>query len=526
METVNPAMQATLDAAALTVMAARGQITGASVDGPFAFDNAINFDSARIKEIVSPVAGQADILVVPISKPVMLAKQLIYLAGADAAGLVLGARAPIILTSRSDSLKVRLASSRSPSWSPRAARPVWSQHDRLYAADLQSRLFDDQTRPVCHRSDAHAASGEAYRSAPQPPDAPYRRGSNDRRHSAQAAVTGDLREVIEETLGWLGSHFSTGALAAVGHRVVHGGDRFAGPEAITDDTLDAIEALIQLAPLHQPQSVRLIQGNPPSLPGPCRRSPPSIRPFTAARATSCGALPCRARSLTKVSSAMASTACRTSTSPRGSQQVAPAIADAPRVVVAHLGSGASLCAHFENGISRDTSMGFSTLDGIPMATRCGALDPGVLIHLMKERRLSIEEIEDMLYHRSGLLGISGISADSRDLIASEAPEAREALNLLTLRIARETAALTTTLHGLDAVVFTAGIGEHHPRSAKRGLPASFLARGHARPGRNPQNATRIAASGQHHYRPRHSDRRRAGHRGRNLFRSPAKETIR
>ena len=110
-ETVNPAMQATLDAAALTVMAVRGQITGAKVDGPLAFDNAISFDAARIKEIVSPVAGQADILVVPdLEAGNMLAKQLIYLAGADAAGLVLGARAPIILTSRSDSLKVRLAS--------------------------------------------------------------------------------------------------------------------------------------------------------------------------------------------------------------------------------------------------------------------------------------------------------------------------------------------------------------------------------------------------------------------------------
>lgn len=110
-ETVNPAMQATLDAAALTVMAARGQITGAKLDGPLAFDNAISFDAARIKEIVSPVAGQADILVVPnLEAGNMLAKQLIYLAGADAAGLVLGARVPIILTSRSDSLKVRLAS--------------------------------------------------------------------------------------------------------------------------------------------------------------------------------------------------------------------------------------------------------------------------------------------------------------------------------------------------------------------------------------------------------------------------------
>ena len=114
-------------------------------------------------------------------------------------------------------------------------------------------------------------------------------------------------------------------------------------------------------------------------------------------------------------------------------QVAPDIAGG-RIVAAHLGSGASLCA-LEAGVSRDTSMGFSTLDGIPMATRCGALDPGVVIHLLKERGLSIEAVEDMLYHRSGLLGVSGISADSRDLIGSDAPEAREALDLFAFRIA-------------------------------------------------------------------------------------------
>ncbi len=132
-----------------------------------------------------------------------------------------------------------------------------------------------------------------------------------------------------------------------------------------------------------------------------------------------------------------------------------------RVVAAHLGSGASLCA-LENGQSRDTSMGFSTLDGIPMATRCGALDPGVVLYLLKQQGLSLESVEDILYHQSGLLGVSGISADSRDLIASIKPAAREAIELFTHRIAREIAALATTLGGLDAVIFTAGIGEHQP----------------------------------------------------------------
>ena len=169
-ETVNPAMQATLDAAALTMMAARGQITGAKVDGPLAFDNAISFDAARIKEIVSPVAGQADILVVPdLEAGNMLAKQLIYLAGADAAGLVLGARTPIILTSRRTRRRSGSPPPRSPSWRPCAARPGSSRHERLYSPDFQCRLFDDQARSVRHRSERPAPHRQRrHRSAPCP----------------------------------------------------------------------------------------------------------------------------------------------------------------------------------------------------------------------------------------------------------------------------------------------------------------------------------------------------------------------
>jgi len=124
-----------------------------------------------------------------------------------------------------------------------------------------------------------------------------------------------------------------------------------------------------------------------------------------------------------------------------------------------LGSGASLCA-LEQGLSRDTSMGFSTLDGIPMATRCGALDAGVVLHLLEQQGRSLKDVEDILYKQSGLLGISGISADSRELLASPRPEAREAIALFVLRIAGEVARLATTLGGLDSLVFTAGIGEH------------------------------------------------------------------
>lgn len=275
----------------------------------------------------------------------------------------------------------------------------------------------------------------------------------------QAVVTDDLHAVIEQTLGWLTRHFSLDGLAAVAHRVVHGGDRFAGATEINDDTLAAIEALAPLAPLHQPRSLRLIRAVrhlQPRLAQTAsfdtafhRTQSDLVRRFALPRALFDEGIKrygFHGLSYKFIAAQM--------------QRLHPRLAGG-RVVVAHLGSGASLCG-LEAGASRDTSMAFSTLDGIPMATRPGALDPGVLLHLLKERGLSLDALEDMLYHRSGLLGVSGISADSRELVASSAPEAREALQLFALRVAREVAAIATTLGGLDALVFTAGIGEHQP----------------------------------------------------------------
>lgn len=131
------------------------------------------------------------------------------------------------------------------------------------------------------------------------------------------------------------------------------------------------------------------------------------------------------------------------------------------VVVAHLGSGASLCA-LKDQQSAETTMSFTTLDGVPMATRCGSLDAGVLIHLLRNKRHSVSDMEYMLYHSSGLLGMSGISADCRDLVASKLEQAKQALDVFTLRIAQEIARLAVTLEGLDTIIFTAGIGEHQP----------------------------------------------------------------
>lgn len=275
----------------------------------------------------------------------------------------------------------------------------------------------------------------------------------------RAEVTEDLHELIDETLGWLSDHFALQGIAAAGHRVVHGGDAFSGATLITDDTLATIARFVDLAPLHQPQSLRLIRAIRhlrPDLPQTAsfdtafhRTQSDIVRRFALPREMFDAGI--KRYGFHGLSYKFVASRLR---------ELAPDLA-AGRVVAAHLGSGASLCA-LENGESRDTSMGFSTLDGIPMATRCGALDPGVVIHLLKQQGQSLASVEDILYHRSGLLGVSGISADSRDLLGSDQPAAREAIELFTHRIAQEIAALATTLGGLDAVIFTAGIGEHQP----------------------------------------------------------------
>ncbi len=306
-----------------------------------------------------------------------------------------------------------------------------------------------------------------------------------------AKAAADLDDVVAETLDVLATHFDHGAIALAGHRIVHGGDRFDGPVRLDDDSIAAIEALVPLAPLHQPQGLRLIRA--------LRRLRPKL-PQTASFDT--------AFHLTQ------SDAARRFALPRewfdrgvkrygfhglsyrfivgALQRIAPEVA-AGKVVVAHLGSGASLCA-LDAGASRATSMSFSTLDGIMMATRPGALDPGVVLHLAKNG-LSIDAIEDMLYHRSGLLGLSGISADARVLAESAEPAAREALDQFAREIAATAASYGAVLEGLDALVFTAGIGEHQPHlraAVCRRLGFLGLAIDEAK---NAANAERIDAPG-------------------------------
>ena len=307
-----------------------------------------------------------------------------------------------------------------------------------------------------------------------------------------AEVTDDLHAMIEETLKEVVRHFDLSHLAVVGHRVVHGGDRFEGPAVITDETLAAIESFVPLAPLHQPRSVTLIQALRhlrPDLPQVAsfdtafhRSQSDLVRRFALPRVLFDQGIKrygFHGLSFKSIAGQLA--------------RIAPSVA-AGRVVVAHLGSGASLCG-LQAGVSRDTSMSFSTLDGIPMATRPGTLDPGAVIYLVRTLGMSIEAVEDMLYHRAGLLGVSGISADTRDLLASPDPTAREALDLFTFRVAREVAATANTVGGLDALVFTAGIGEHQP-AIRAGICERLAWLGVTIDGEaNARNATRIEASG-------------------------------
>ncbi|KVF54140.1 acetate kinase [Burkholderia cepacia] len=265
------------------------------------------------------------------------------------------------------------------------------------------------------------------------------------------------QEGLEQIAAFLGAHQEGHRLAAVGHRVVHGGQRFSGPVRVTPEIVAELEKLTPLAPLHQPHNLTPI------------RILETMRPGVEQVACFDTAFHCTQPAVTQAFALPASITSRgvrrygfhglsyeyiASVLP----DVAPAAARG-RTVVAHLGNGASMCA-LVAGKSVASTMGFTALDGLPMGTRCGNLDPGVVIFLMEALRMDVRAVEDLLYRRSGLLGVSGLSSDMRTLLASDDPHARFAIELYVYRIARELGSLAAAMEGIDAVVFTAGIGEH------------------------------------------------------------------
>jgi acetate kinase len=262
---------------------------------------------------------------------------------------------------------------------------------------------------------------------------------------------------VEHLRGFLREHLAGDRLVGVGHRVVHGGLDYSAPVRVDASVLKALEQFVPLAPLHQPHTLSPIAAlleRAPELPQVVcfdtafhRTNPDVAQRF---------ALPPELHeagvrrygfhglSYEYIASVLARFDAR---------------AAAGKTIVLHLGNGSSMCA-LEDGRSLASTMGFTAVDGLPMGTRCGTLDPGVILYLLHERRMSVGAVERLIYHESGLLGLSGISSDMRTLLGSADPRARLAIDVYVYRIRRELGSLAGALGGLDALVFTAGVGEN------------------------------------------------------------------
>ena len=266
-----------------------------------------------------------------------------------------------------------------------------------------------------------------------------------------------MRAAVGAILGWLRKAGYDSSVAGVGHRVVHGGPDLAEPVLIDESVIAKLKRLIPLAPLHEPHNIAGIEAAMKAFP-----STPQVACFDTAFHRShpfvddTFALPrsyydegVRRYGFHGLSYEYIT---------RKLRKIAPQIARED-VVIAHLGNGASMCA-VRDGRAIASTMGFTALDGLPMGTRCGQLDPGVVLYLMAEKKMSAEEISDLLWKNSGLKGMSGISQDMRELEASDSPAARDAIAYFVSRVRRELAGLAATVDGAEAIVFTAGIGEH------------------------------------------------------------------
>src|SRR5574337_491157 len=274
----------------------------------------------------------------------------------------------------------------------------------------------------------------------------------------------DHEGALAYLLAFLHDRGDDARLAGVGHRVVHGGLDYILPVRVDDQVLAALDRYVALAPLHQPHNlaaIRALAAHAPALAQVAcfdtafhRHAPPLSQMYAlpyALHEAGVRRYGFHGLSYEYIASVL----------PR----IDP-LAAAGRTVVLHLGSGASMCA-LAGGRSIASTMGFTALDGLPMGTRTGNLDPGVVLWLMDERGMDTRAVERLLYQESGLLGVSGISNDMRALLASDAPRARLAIDLFVYRIGRELGSLAAALGGLDAIVFTAGVGENSPAIRER-----------------------------------------------------------
>ena len=270
-------------------------------------------------------------------------------------------------------------------------------------------------------------------------------------------------QAMARMLDWVSGRLGSGRLLAAGHRIVHGGDRTT-PIPADPKVLAELDRLVPLAPIHQPSGLRAVR----SLAALDPELPQVLCFDTAFHA----ALPPVARMFALPRRLYESGVRRYGFHGLSYEYIAEELPDLlgpaadGRVVVAHLGAGASLCAMRERR-SVATTMGMTPLDGLPMGTRCGSLDPGVVLHLLRARGMALADVEDLLNNESGLFGVSGVSGRMEFLLRSGSAEAAEAIDLFVYRAAGEIAAMAAALGGLDALVFTAGIGEHSPEIRSR-----------------------------------------------------------
>ena len=302
------------------------------------------------------------------------------------------------------------------------------------------------------------------------------RDAAGKRYHEPVTTTGEQaeqhRDALTHLFRWLAAHNPDLEIVAAGHRVVHGGERYSAPVRLSEAVLRELDEFVPLAPLHQPHNLRAVRAVAALLPEipqvGCfdtafhRTQPALAQAFALPRAISAEGVKRYgfhglsydyvARQLPEVVGERASGA----------------------VVIAHLGNGASMCA-LRDGKSVASTMGFTAVEGLMMGTRTGSLDPGVLLYLMEQKGMDAKALTKLLYKESGLLGVSGISQDMRTLLGSSAPEAQEAVDLFCYRIARELGSLAAAAGGLDALVFTGGIGEHAaPVRAKVAEMAAWL----------------------------------------------------
>lgn len=276
-------------------------------------------------------------------------------------------------------------------------------------------------------------------------------------HWSSAPGAFNYDKAIARMFSWFAEHCDGLKVAAVGHRVVHGGKNYSAPVLVSPEVLRDLDTLVPLAPLHQPHSLKAIRV--------LRKRWPAVAQVACFDTAFHATQPAVAQAFALPREITEAGVRRYGFHGLSYEYIAsqlPRVLGARaggKVIVAHLGNGASLCA-LEGGKSVASTMGFSALDGLMMGTRCGSLDPGVVLYLLQQLHMSAPQVSELLYSRSGLLGVSGISSDMQVLLESSDPRAAQALDLFVHRIVCEIGSLAAAMGGLDALVFTAGIGEH------------------------------------------------------------------